>query len=449
MSTADRPWLAQYAPGVPAEIDVTDESLADLLDDLRGALRRSCRARLLRRDDDVPPSSATRSRGWPNVLLGLGVRRGDRVALVMPNCPQHVVAFYAVLRLGAVVVEHNPLYTREELQHQFDDHGAEVAIAWDKVALALQQVAETAPLRTIVAVDLTTALPAQAAADARACPVAKARATRAAMTAPAPGHAVVGPPAEGRAAARPPTTRGRRPTTSRCCSTPAARRARPRARCSPTATCASNAAQGRAWMPGLQGRPGGRVRRAAAVPRVRPDAVPDVHHLDRRGARAVPAVRRRPGARGVARAGRRRSCPRCRPCTRRSRRRRSTRGVDLSTIRYGISGAMSLPPSTVEQWEAVTGGLLVEGYGMTETSPVTLGNPAGGTRRPGSVGVPFPSTEVRVVDPNDPTHDGGDRRAGRAARARAAGLQRLLEPAGGHGAGRCSRAAGSAPATSW
>jgi long-chain acyl-CoA synthetase len=81
------------------------------------------------------------------------------------------------------------------------------------------------------------------------------------------------------------------------------------------------------------------------------------------------------------------------------------RGVDLSTIRYGISGAMSLPPSTVEQWEAVTGGLLVEGYGMTETSPVTLGNPAGGTRRPGSVGVPFPSTEVRVVDPHDPAHE--------------------------------------------
>ena len=83
------------------------------------------------------------------------------------------------------------------------------------------------------------------------------------------------------------------------------------------------------------------------------------------------------------------------------------RGVDLSTIRYAISGAMSLPPATVEQWEAVTGGLLVEGYGMTETSPVTLGNPAGGTRRPGSVGVPFPSTVMRVVDPDDPTHDVG------------------------------------------
>jgi long-chain acyl-CoA synthetase len=68
---------------------------------------------------------------------------------------------------------------------------------------------------------------------------------------------------------------------------------------------------------------------------------------------------------------------------------------------------MSLPPAVVDQWEAVTGGFLVEGYGMTETSPVTVGNPVAATRRPGTVGVPFPSTYVRIVDPHDPTHDFG------------------------------------------
>ena len=66
---------------------------------------------------------------------------------------------------------------------------------------------------------------------------------------------------------------------------------------------------------------------------------------------------------------------------------------------------MALPTTVVEHWEAVTGGLLVEGYGMTETSPVTVGNPIAPTRRPGTVGVPFPSTEVRVVDPHDPVTD--------------------------------------------
>jgi long-chain acyl-CoA synthetase len=66
---------------------------------------------------------------------------------------------------------------------------------------------------------------------------------------------------------------------------------------------------------------------------------------------------------------------------------------------------MALPPAVVEMWEAVTGGLLVEGYGMTETSPISLGNPAAPTRRPGTVGIPFPSTRIRIVDPDDPSHD--------------------------------------------
>jgi long-chain acyl-CoA synthetase len=62
---------------------------------------------------------------------------------------------------------------------------------------------------------------------------------------------------------------------------------------------------------------------------------------------------------------------------------------------------MSLPKSTAELWEEVTGGMLMEGYGMTETSPVALGNPASPDRRVGTLGVPFPSTEARVVDPDD------------------------------------------------
>jgi len=73
---------------------------------------------------------------------------------------------------------------------------------------------------------------------------------------------------------------------------------------------------------------------------------------------------------------------------------------------------MSLPVATVERWEQASGGLLVEGYGMTETSPLAVGNPMGPSRRPGTVGVPFPSTEIRVVDPADPTQDRHEGEAG-------------------------------------
>jgi long-chain acyl-CoA synthetase len=403
VSTADRPWLAQYAPGVPHEIEVTDASLPDLLD-----------ASVARFGDQVAldfygATTTYRDLGsqvarMANVLLALGVRRGDRVALVMPNCPQHVVAFYAVLRLGAVVVEHNPLYTREELQHPFDDHGAEVAIAWSKVVPTLTTVAETAPLRTIVAVDLTKALPRLRRLMLR-LPVKEARAARDAMTGPAPDalswERLL-------AAASPLAADHPRPAaddlallqyTGGTTGTPKGAMLSHR-------NLRSNAAQGRAWMPGLED---GREVVYAVLPLFhaygltlcltfaisigavlvlfpRFDVDQVLEASQRRPATFLPAVP--PVYQALAEAA-------------------TERGVDLRSIRYGISGAMSLPPATVEQWESVTGGLLVEGYGMTETSPVTLGNPAGGTRRPGSVGVPFPSTEIRVVDVQDPTHDLG------------------------------------------
>ncbi|MGD9955277.1 MAG: long-chain-fatty-acid--CoA ligase [Candidatus Nanopelagicales bacterium] len=403
MSSYDRPWLAQYAPGVPAEIEQTDDSLADLLASAVDRFGPQVALDFYGATTTYLELQAQVAR-MANVLLGLGVRRGDRVALVMPNCPQHVVAFYAVLRLGGVVVEHNPLYTREELQHQFDDHGAEVAIAWDKVAATLQEVAETAPLRTIIAVDITTALPRKQQLMLK-LPVKKARETRAAMTAPAPGALkwdrlmkVASPlPADhpGPAADDLALLQYTGGTTGV-----------PKGAMLSHRNLRSNAAQGRAWMPGL--KDGQEVVYAVLplfhaygltlcltftisigavlvlFPRFDVDQV--LEASARRPATFLPAVP--PVYQALADAA-------------------VKRGVDLRSIRYGISGAMSLPPSTVEQWESVTGGLLVEGYGMTETAPVTLGNPAGGTRRPGSVGVPFPSTDVRVVDPQDTSHDVG------------------------------------------
>ena len=89
----------------------------------------------------------------------LGLRKGDLVALIMPNCPQHVVAFYAILRLGAIVIEHNPLYTAREMRHQFEEHGATFAIAWDKVVPTLQAFPSDVPVEHIVSVDLTRAMP--------------------------------------------------------------------------------------------------------------------------------------------------------------------------------------------------------------------------------------------------------------------------------------------------
>ena len=74
--------------------------------------------------------------------------------------------------------------------------------------------------------------------------------------------------------------------------------------------------------------------------------------------------------------------------------------MDLRGIPVAVSGAMSLPVPLVEQWERATGGILIEGYGLTECSPLVACNPLNDSRRAGSIGIPFPSTDIRLVDPD-------------------------------------------------
>jgi len=107
---SDRPWLAAYAPGVPHEITEPTETLSDMMEASAKRYGRHIALDFFGATTSYEELREQISRG-ANGLRKLGVSPGDRVALVLPNCPQHVVAFYAVLRLGAIVVEHNPLYT--------------------------------------------------------------------------------------------------------------------------------------------------------------------------------------------------------------------------------------------------------------------------------------------------------------------------------------------------
>lgn len=396
-----RPWLAQYAPGVPANIEESDESLVDLLDHAVARFRDRVALDFYGKATTYGELGDEVARA-AEALRGLGVQSGDRVALVLPNCPQHVVAFYAVLRLGAVVVEHNPLYTAEELATQFVDHGARVAIAWDKVVPTLEELRDSTAIETIVAVDLTRALPLAKRVALR-LPIAKARATRSAMTTTVSGvtpwNAMV-------AHAKPLAASHPRPAAQDIAALQytGGTTGIPKGAILTHRNLRANAAQGRAWVPGLVD--GEEVIYgllplfhaygltlcltfaisigATLVLFPRFDADQALAAFGRIPATFLPGVP--PMYQALADAAVR-------------------TGTDLSSVRYAISGAMSLPTPVVDHWEAVTGGLLVEGYGMTETSPVSVGNPLAPTRRPGTIGVPFPSTYVRIVDPNDPATD--------------------------------------------
>ncbi|MGO4493913.1 long-chain-fatty-acid--CoA ligase [Arthrobacter sp. 2YAF22_2] len=398
--TDQQPWVKNYQPGVPAEIELPTESLVAMLERSVAEAGSAPALEFFGRRTSYTQLGEQVDRAAEG-LRRLGVRAGDRVALILPNCPQHVVAFYAVLRLGAVVVEHNPLYTSRELRHQFEDHQARVVIAWDKAAAAVREFPSDVEIDHVVAVNLLEAFPAAKRA-ALALPVKKLRATRASLTAPAPGtmpwkellgHGRIDPghprPSVDDLAAIQYTSG----TTGR-----------PKGAMLTHFNLYSNALQGEAWMAGAEYRKEvfyailpmlhafgmtlyltyGIKKQGLLVlfPKFDPDLV-------------LAAMKKSPATVYCA-------VP---PIYERTAMAAKEKGVSLRSCKYCISGAMNLPDHVVELWESVSGGLLVEGYGMTESSPVALGNPFHPTRRTGTIGVPFPSTLMRVVDLDDPTAD--------------------------------------------
>ena len=132
MPVDNPPWATSYGPGVPLHLQYDRTTLTDQLERTVARWPERTALDFLGRSTTWAALSDRVARVAEG-LRRLGVAPGDSVALVMPNCPQNVIAFQAVLRLGATVVEHNPLYTAGELRHPFADHGARVAIVWDKV----------------------------------------------------------------------------------------------------------------------------------------------------------------------------------------------------------------------------------------------------------------------------------------------------------------------------
>ncbi|ROP64553.1 long-chain-fatty-acid--CoA ligase [Curtobacterium sp. ZW137] len=394
-----RPWLAAYAPGVPHDIEEPTGSLVDLVEQSAKRFPKKVALEFFKRTTTYAELEDQIVRA-ANGLRKLGVTAGDRVALVLPNCPQHVVAFYAVLRLGAIVVEHNPLYTPRELRHQFEDHGARVVIAWDKSVATLQEFPSDVRLDAIVSVDLTKAMPRRTRL-ALTLPVAKARESRAKLTTKVRGTTkwddLVASRRLPRKHPRPATTdTALIQYTSGTMGTPKGAVLTHR-------NLIANAAQARAWVPQIQPGDGSVVyailpmfhaygltlcltfamsmaSRLVLFPAFDPDLV-------------LTAMKQHPPT----------FLPAVPPIYARLQHAADSKKVSLQGIEIGISGAMPLSQDIVEPWEARTGGYLVEGYGLSECSPVIMANPVSDARRLGTIGLPFPSTEARVADLDDAT----------------------------------------------
>ena len=146
----EKTWLKQYPAGVPGTIDVEQyASLVALLDESfrkygdRNAYKFMGKAITFAQVDDA-------SRALAAYLQSLGLEKGDRVAVMMPNVPQYPVAVAAILRAGYVVVNVNPLYTPRELEHQLKDSGAKCILIVENFAATLSQVMAAVPTQHVI-----------------------------------------------------------------------------------------------------------------------------------------------------------------------------------------------------------------------------------------------------------------------------------------------------------
>ena len=424
-----RPWLSSYPPGVPADVEVPDVALTSLLDAATRRHPHGAALTYLGRRFTWAELDAEVDR-FARGLTGAGVGPGDRVAVLLPNCPQNVVTFWAALRVGAVVVELNMLSPAPELQGQLADCGARLVVTLDQAFDVVAQVRDSGVTRLtdIVVTSMTEYRPLLDRISLR-LPLPGAHRGRrkvAAWDSGEPGVRAFRSLLEG-----PEGPRGHTEGHGQDHSQPSwplvdpqdpavlqytnGTTGAPRAAVLSHRNLVANALQCRAWLPQL----GEGSERVVAVlplhhvyglmlslvyptaiaatvlllPRFDLEELLEVIEHDRPG--LLPVVP--PILRAIV------DDPR-------------SRSRDLSGLRLAVSGAMRLPVGVAQRFERLAGCPVVEGYGTAETSPVTHVNPvpepapadpsaavAQSAARPTlSIGLPLPSTEARIVALEDP-----------------------------------------------
>jgi long-chain acyl-CoA synthetase len=342
---------------------------------------------------------------FSRALVSLGVKKGDRVALVLPNSPQYVVAAYACARIGALFVGTNPLYTEREMIHQLNDCGADVCVVLDTLYNAVGPVRDQTPLRTVIVTKLTGAMPFFLS---RLAPIELKREAK--------KHGDLWPPVPKDAD----VVWWEQLMRSDLPAVPSAEidsendlaalvytggtTGLAKGAMLTHANLVRNTMQSAAWFPGL--RDGGESV-MCVLPFFHSYGMTVCMNLGiMLGAKLVlmPRFELKRVLKTVQK-----EKPTLFPGVPRLyvsiNESKETPKYDLRSITACLSGAAPLPAAVAEKFERITGGNLVEGYGLTETSPVTHANPVLGRRRPGTIGLPITDTDCRVVELGDWTLD--------------------------------------------
>ena len=405
VTVASRPWLKRYQQGVPATLPYEAQTLPELFD---AAVKRFAGhtaaayfgANFSYRDLDRLAAQ------FANRLLLFGFKRGDRVLVILPNVPQFLIAHFGILRAGGVVAAISPLLVEREIEQLARDAGARIIVVLDQFYAKVAGLIARGVADQIIVATPDEYLPWYQ----RLLYPLKVEGRRP----PVPDDPTRGVYRFRRllrgAADRAPQVRVS-PDDVATFQYTGGTTGLPKAAMLTHRNLIANAMQINAWVPGL--RPGEEVvlsimpyfhaygatlclhlaillgAKQAILPRFnvqevlatiakhRPTVFPGVPTMY---VAICAAVREDPA-----------------------------KAEGLSSIRYCVSGASSLPVEVQQEFEQLSGARLVEGYGLSEAAPVVCVNPLDGRSRPGMIGLPLSDTDIALADPatGEPYPDGG------------------------------------------
>ena len=403
----DRPWFAHYDPGVPHTLDYPAVPLHWFLADTAARHPRSIATvfgavvggRLLEASLTYAELDRLADR-FAAGLQSLGVVKGDRVALLLPNCPQFVIAFYGALRAGAVVVTCNPLYTAPELRRQLVDSGAKTLVALSRLHAVARAAREGTPVRNLILTNIKEYFPSPLRLL-----FTLAREKR-------EGHRAIVDAAAGERsfdavlrAGGPVRPVDVRPDDTAVLQYTGGTTGVPKAAVLSHRALVANVLQSRSWNPQLAE---GRERGVTVMPLFHVYGLTVIMGVSVATGSAMVLIPRfelehvlraidkhRP--RSFAGAPRIYVAAASAPDLAR---------YDLSSVEVFQSGSAPLPVEVQSSFERLAGGgRVLEGYGLTEAAPVTHTTPRRGQRKFGSIGVPIPDVDAKIVDLETGTRD--------------------------------------------
>ncbi|MGC8562012.1 MAG: long-chain-fatty-acid--CoA ligase [Thermoplasmata archaeon] len=386
-SDNDRIWLKVYDKGVPADVECNEGKPYDFLKNTASKVPQKLAIVFFNYKIDYGKLNE-KVNSFAAYLKSLGVTKGDRVALDLPNCPQYIIAYYAVNQIGAVVTQISPTYFKVEIDRIIGDSGAKVLIIYDDLLPRIEETVKTFPNLTVVATRIE---------DYLAFPLnflygLQRRA----------GRKFVKIPDKYRKfkefeSFKPDSEENNDSQSLAVLQYTGGTTGVPKGAMLTNRNLVCNTIQSISTMPNPKF---GEDTMLSVIPFFHVFGMTVAMNFPVKiGATLV--LQPKPEIEGIFKLIKKYHpsfFPGVPTLYGGLLAHDEIKNVDMKSVQYCLSGSASLPVEIIEQWDKVTGGHLVEGYGLTEASPVTHVNPLFGNIKAGSIGIPIPSTYAKIVD---------------------------------------------------